>query len=44
MWKLLVKFYLGKDEDCSLGESISDAPPKMCSKKVVVEDPYIRFW
>ena len=29
VWKLWVKFYFGQNEDCSLGESVSDSPENL---------------
>ena len=29
MWELWVKFYLGQNEDCSLGDSTSDSSEKL---------------
>ena len=40
-WELWVKFYLGQNEDCSLGGSISAL--RDCSKAAVGESQYIRF-
>ena len=32
MWELWVKFYLGQNEDYSLGDSISDSSEKLLQK------------
>ena len=32
MWELRVKFYLGQNEDCSLGDSTSESSEKLLQK------------
>ena len=32
MWELQVKLYLGQNEDCSLGDSISDSSEKLLQR------------
>ena len=43
MRELGVKFYLGQNEDCRLGDSTSDSL-RDCSEEAVGESQYIRFW
>ena len=32
MWELWIKFYLGQNEDCSLGDSTSDSSEKLLQR------------
>ena len=44
MWELRVKFYLGQNEDCNLGDSSSDSCEKLPQRGRGERSVYMWFW